>query len=38
MGAAALELTAEDLLALAVAIPTSEVVGDRYADMAPLNR
>lgn len=36
--AVAVRLTAEDLAALAAAIPASDVVGDRYADMSSIDR
>jgi len=38
VAASAVHLTAEDLAALDAAIPPSAVVGDRYADMSPVNR
>lgn len=38
LGAAAVRLTAEDLVALDAAVPPGAVVGDRYPDMSSLNR
>ncbi|WP_322938141.1 aldo/keto reductase [Nocardioides bizhenqiangii] len=37
VGAAAVELTAEDLAALEKAVPRDAVVGDRYGDMSSVN-
>lgn len=38
VGAAAVELTAADLAALAEAVPAESVVGERYADMSSIDR
>jgi len=37
VGATAVDLTADDLAALADAIPRDAVVGDRYGDMSSVN-